>query len=121
MGFLLHFIIIISLFQCIYCKLVIPTAKKYVLVSGGVLSGVGKGICASSLGVLFKTLNLRPTACKIDPYLNVDAGTMSPFEHGETFVLDDGAETDLDLGNYERFLDIKLGTIIYYHYYPSII
>ena len=65
---------------------------------------------ASSLGVCMKMLGLRVTAAKIDPYLNVDAGTMSPFEHGETFVLDDGGETDLDLGNYERFLDCILGS-----------
>ncbi|KAF5180893.1 Ctp synthase [Thalictrum thalictroides] len=72
---------------------------KYILVTGGVVSGLGKGVTASSIGVLLK-------AC--DPYLNTDAGTMSPFEHGEVFVLDDGGEVDLDLGNYERFLDIKL-------------
>lgn len=82
--------------------------KKFVVVTGGVISGIGKGITASSIGVVLKMLNIRPTAIKIDPYLNVDAGTMSPFEHGEVFVLDDGAETDLDLGNYERFLDIRL-------------
>ena len=82
--------------------------KKYVVVTGGVISGIGKGVTASSIGVMLKMLNLRPTAIKIDPYLNVDAGTMSPFEHGEVFVLDDGSETDLDLGNYERFLDVKL-------------
>ena len=82
--------------------------KKYVIVTGGVISGIGKGVTASSIGVMLKMLNLRPTAIKIDPYLNVDAGTMSPFEHGEVFVLDDGSETDLDLGNYERFLDVKL-------------
>lgn len=82
--------------------------KKFIVVTGGVISGIGKGITASSIGVLVKMLNLKPTAIKIDPYLNVDAGTMSPFEHGETYVLDDGAETDLDLGNYERFLDVKL-------------
>lgn len=86
----------------------IKIPKKYILVTGGVISGIGKGITASSIGVLIKMLNLKPTAIKIDPYLNVDAGTMSPFEHGETFVLDDGAETDLDLGNYERFLDVRL-------------
>ena len=101
-------IILLITLQYGYSKLTIPTTKKIVLVTGGVLSGVGKGICASSLGVIFKTLNLRPTAVKIDPYLNVDAGLMSPIEHGEVFVLDDGSETDLDLGNYERFLDIKL-------------
>jgi CTP synthase len=82
---------------------------KYVVVSGGVLSGLGKGVTASSIGVLMKSAGLRVTSIKIDPYLNSDAGTMSPFEHGEVFVLDDGGEVDLDLGNYERFLDINLG------------
>ncbi|KAJ8449018.1 hypothetical protein Cgig2_004073 [Carnegiea gigantea] len=81
---------------------------KYVLVTGGVVSGLGKGVTASSVGVLLKACGLRVTSIKIDPYLNTDAGTMSPFEHGEVFVLDDGGEVDLDLGNYERFLDIKL-------------
>ena len=75
---------------------------KYVVVSGGVLSGLGKGVTASSIGVLLKSAGLKVTAIKIDPYLNSDAGTMSPFEHGEVFVLDDGGEADLDLGNYER-------------------
>ena len=82
---------------------------KYVVVSGGVLSGLGKGVTASSIGVLLKSAGLKITSVKIDPYLNSDAGTMSPFEHGEVFVLDDGGEVDLDLGNYERFLDINLG------------
>ncbi|KAH9676853.1 CTP synthase [Citrus sinensis] len=81
---------------------------KYVLVTGGVVSGLGKGVTASSIGVILKACGLRVTSIKIDPYLNTDAGTMSPFEHGEVFVLDDGGEVDLDLGNYERFLDIKL-------------
>ncbi|CAJ0908273.1 2723_t:CDS:2 [Entrophospora sp. SA101] len=81
---------------------------KYILVSGGVISGIGKGIFASSLGLLLKTLGLRVTAIKIDPYMNIDAGTMSPIEHGEVFVLNDGGEVDLDLGNYERFLDVTL-------------
>jgi CTP synthase len=81
---------------------------KYVVVSGGVLSGLGKGVTASSIGVLLKSAGLRVTAVKIDPYLNSDAGTMSPFEHGEVFVLDDGGEADLDLGNYERFCDLNL-------------
>ncbi|XP_065847848.1 uncharacterized protein [Euphorbia lathyris] len=81
---------------------------KYVVVSGGVVSGLGKGVTASSIGLLLKACGLRVTSIKIDPYLNTDAGTMSPFEHGEVFVLDDGGEVDLDLGNYERFLDIKL-------------
>ncbi len=81
---------------------------KYVVVTGGVLSGLGKGVTASSIGVLLKSAGLSVTAIKIDPYVNSDAGTMSPFEHGEVFVLDDGGEADLDLGNYERFLDIAL-------------
>ncbi|CAH1412746.1 unnamed protein product [Lactuca virosa] len=81
---------------------------KYVLVTGGVVSGLGKGVTASSIGLLLQACGLRVTSIKIDPYLNKDAGTMSPFEHGEVFVLDDGGEVDLDLGNYERFLDVKL-------------
>lgn len=90
------------------CHLSTKPPKKYVVVTGGVISGIGKGVTASSVGVILKMLSLKPTAIKIDPYLNVDAGTMSPFEHGEVFVLDDGTETDLDLGNYERFMDIRL-------------
>ncbi|XP_031288035.1 CTP synthase-like isoform X2 [Pistacia vera] len=81
---------------------------KFVLVTGGVVSGLGKGVTASSVGVVLKACGLRVTSIKIDPYLNTDAGTMSPFEHGEVFVLDDGGEVDLDLGNYERFLDVTL-------------
>ncbi|KAG0341061.1 CTP synthase ura7 [Podila humilis] len=82
--------------------------KKYVLVSGGVISGIGKGIIASSTGLLLKTLGLKVTSIKIDPYLNIDAGTLSPLDHGEVFVLNDGGEVDLDLGNYERYLDVTL-------------
>jgi len=81
---------------------------KYIVVSGGVLSGLGKGITASSIGVLMQSAGYNVTAIKIDPYLNCDAGRMSPYEHGEVYVLDDGSEVDLDLGNYERFLDITL-------------
>lgn len=81
---------------------------KYIIVSGGVISGLGKGITASSIGRLLKSRGLSVTAIKIDPYLNFDAGTLNPFEHGEVFVLDDGGEVDLDLGHYERFLDISL-------------
>ncbi|GMJ01332.1 CTP synthase 3 [Hibiscus trionum] len=81
---------------------------KYVLITGGVVSGLGKGVTASSIGVVLQACGLRVTSIKIDPYLNTDAGTMSPFEHGEVFVLDDGGEVDLDLGNYERFLDVTL-------------
>mmetsp|Transcript_12673 Transcript_12673/g.25843 ORF Transcript_12673/g.25843 Transcript_12673/m.25843 type:complete len:585 (+) Transcript_12673:104-1858(+) len=81
---------------------------KYIVVSGGVVSGLGKGITISSLGRLLKSCGLSVTSIKIDPYLNVDAGTMSPFEHGEVFTLHDGGEADLDLGNYERFLGVRL-------------
>ena len=81
---------------------------KYIVVTGGVVSGLGKGITISSIGRLLKSAGLRVTSIKIDPYLNTDAGTMSPFEHGEVFVLDDGGEADLDLGNYERFIGITL-------------
>ena len=81
---------------------------KYVFVTGGVVSGLGKGICAASLGRLLKQRGLRVKNQKFDPYLNVDPGTMSPYQHGEVFVTDDGAETDLDLGHYERFVDESL-------------
>jgi CTP synthase len=81
---------------------------KYIVVTGGVVSGLGKGITISSMGRLLQASGLTVTAIKIDPYLNVDAGTMSPFEHGEVFVLGDGGEADLDLGNYERFLNVSL-------------
>lgn len=81
---------------------------KYILVTGGVISGVGKGVIASSFGTLLKSCGIDVTSIKIDPYINIDAGTFSPYEHGEVFVLDDGGEVDLDLGNYERFLDITL-------------
>ena len=83
-------------------------AMKYVLVTGGVLSGLGKGVIASSTGRLLRSHGFRVTSIKIDPYINIDAGTMSPFEHGEVFILDDGGEADLDLGNYERFVDLSL-------------
>ncbi|MEM1628394.1 MAG: CTP synthase [Desulfurococcaceae archaeon] len=81
---------------------------KYIFVTGGVLSGLGKGITAASIGLLLKNAGYRVTAIKIDPYLNVDAGTMNPYAHGEVFVTDDGGETDLDIGHYERFLGINL-------------
>ena len=82
--------------------------RKYIFVVGGVMSGVGKGITTSSIGAILKARGFNVTALKIDPYINVDAGTMNPTEHGEVFVLDDGDETDQDMGNYERFLDITL-------------
>ncbi|MCB0723877.1 MAG: CTP synthase [Ignavibacteriae bacterium] len=78
---------------------------KYIFITGGVVSSLGKGIASASLGLLLKSRGLRVTIQKLDPYINVDPGTMSPFQHGEVFVTDDGAETDLDLGHYERFLD----------------
>src|ERR671936_586312 len=86
----------------------VQTTRSYIFVTGGVASGLGKGITTASLGRLFKSRGLRTTLQKLDPYINVDPGTMNPFEHGEVFVLDDGAETDLDLGHYERFTDENL-------------
>jgi CTP synthase len=87
------------------------TPTKHVFVTGGVASSLGKGLTASSLGSLLKARGLRVTMQKLDPYLNVDPGTMNPFQHGEVFVTNDGAETDLDIGHYERFLDTDLGQI----------
>jgi CTP synthase len=81
---------------------------KYIFVTGGVLSGLGKGISAASIGAILKARGLNVTIQKCDPYFNVDAGTLNPAEHGEVFVTKDGAEADLDLGHYERFLDIEL-------------
>lgn len=83
---------------------------KYIVVTGGVMSGLGKGITTASIGRLLKNRGYKVTAVKIDPYLNIDAGTMNPAQHGEVFVLKDGGEVDLDLGNYERFLDISLNS-----------
>ena len=85
-----------------------PNATKYIFVTGGVVSSLGKGIAAASLGRLLVERGLALTMQKFDPYINVDPGTMSPFQHGEVFVTDDGAETDLDLGHYERFIDRSL-------------
>ncbi len=84
------------------------TKTKYVFVLGGVMSGLGKGIASASIGYLMKSRGLRVTIMKLDPYLNVDPGTMNPYQHGEVFVLDDGSETDLDLGHYERFIDVNM-------------
>lgn len=84
---------------------------KYIFVTGGVVSSLGKGITAASLGRLLKSRGLRVAIAKLDPYLNVDPGTMSPLQHGEVFVTDDGAETDLDLGHYERFIDVNLSKL----------
>ena len=81
---------------------------KFIFVTGGVVSSLGKGITAASLGRILKNRNLKVFMQKFDPYINVDPGTMSPYQHGEVFVTDDGAETDLDLGHYERFIDENL-------------
>ena len=82
---------------------------KHIFVTGGVASSLGKGLTAASLGALLVARGLKVTMQKLDPYLNVDPGTMNPFQHGEVFVTEDGAETDLDIGHYERFLDVNLG------------
>ncbi|CAM5657393.1 CTP synthase OS=Streptomyces albaduncus OX=68172 GN=pyrG PE=3 SV=1 [Streptomyces griseoloalbus] len=84
------------------------STTKHIFVTGGVASSLGKGLTASSLGMLLKARGLRVVMQKLDPYLNVDPGTMNPFQHGEVFVTNDGAETDLDIGHYERFLDRDL-------------
>ena len=81
---------------------------KYVFVTGGVVSSLGKGISSASLAALLEARSLKVTLVKLDPYINVDPGTMSPFQHGEVFVTEDGSETDLDLGHYERFIKSKM-------------
>ncbi|MFH1625687.1 MAG: CTP synthase, partial [Pseudomonadota bacterium] len=84
--------------------------KKLIFVTGGVLSSLGKGLAAASIGALLECRGLRVTIQKLDPYINVDPGTMNPFQHGEVFVTDDGAETDLDLGHYERYTSARLSS-----------
>src|ERR1700716_2299444 len=81
---------------------------KFILVTGGVVSSLGKGLASASIGALLENRGLKVTIQKLDPYINVDPGTMNPLQHGEVFVTDDGAETDLDLGHYERFIDRDL-------------
>ena len=83
-------------------------AAKYIFVTGGVVSSIGKGITVASVGRILKNRGMSVTVIKLDPYLNVDPGTMSPYQHGEVFVTQDGFETDMDLGHYERFIDIEL-------------
>ena len=97
---------------------------RFIFVTGGVVSSLGKGIASASLGTLLETRGLKVTLLKLDPYINVDPGTMSPFQHGEVFVTNDGAETDLDLGHYERFTDTALGASANYttgNIYSSVI
>ena len=84
---------------------------KFIFTTGGVLSSLGKGLASAAIGALLESRGLRVTLQKLDPYINVDPGTMNPFQHGEVFVTDDGAETDLDLGHYERFTKASLGKI----------
>ncbi len=85
-----------------------PDMTKFVFVTGGVVSSLGKGIASASLAAILESRGLTVTLIKLDPYLNVDPGTMSPLQHGEVFVTDDGAETDLDLGHYERFIESRM-------------
>jgi len=84
---------------------------KYIFVTGGVVSSLGKGIASASIGRILEAKGLKVALQKLDPYINVDPGTMSPYQHGEVYVTDDGAETDLDLGHYERFTNISLGKL----------
>jgi len=84
---------------------------KYIFVTGGVCSGLGKGISIASIGAILKSANYKIFTLKLDPYLNIDPGTMSPYQHGEVYVTDDGTETDLDLGHYERFIDTNLSKL----------
>ncbi len=103
------------MFYCFYvfCFFDIMASTKYIFVVGGVLSGVGKGVTAASIGRILNNRGMTVSAIKIDPYINVDAGTMNPVEHGEVFVTDDGDETDQDIGNYERFLDTDINSLNY--------
>ena len=82
--------------------------QKFIFVTGGVVSSLGKGLCSASIGALLENRGLKISLLKLDPYINVDPGTMSPLQHGEVFVTDDGAETDLDLGHYERYTNCLL-------------
>ena len=100
-------------FVCTKTIMFKESKTKYIFVIGGVLSGVGKGITTASIGRIFKNRGYRVSAIKIDPYINIDAGTMNPVEHGEVFVTEDGDETDQDLGNYERFLDTNIFSVNY--------
>src|SRR5262245_12930796 len=89
------------------CMTKSASKTKYIFVTGGVVSSLGKGVASASIGALLEARGLKVTLVKMDPYINVDPGTMSPFQHGEVFVTDDGAETDLDLGHYERYVSTR--------------
>jgi hypothetical protein len=93
---------------------------KFVFVTGGVVSSLGKGIASASLAAILESRGLKVTLIKLDPYINVDPGTMSPFQHGEVFVTDDGAETDLDLGHYERFITTRMKQGQQLHHRPDL-
>ena len=93
---------------------------KFVFVTGGVVSSLGKGIAAASLAAILESRGIKVTLLKLDPYINVDPGTMSPFQHGEVFVTEDGAETDLDLGHYERFVDAQDEQAQQLHHRPDL-
>ena len=90
-------------------KTMSPKSTKYIFISGGVISGIGKGVTSASLGVLLKSRGYKVSAIKCETYLNVDSGTINPIEHGDPFLCDDGLEADMDLGTYERFLEIPIG------------
>lgn len=89
-------------------KMAKPKSKKFIFVTGGVVSSLGKGLAAASVGALLEARGVKVTMLKMDPYINVDPGTMNPTQHGEVFVLEDGTECDLDLGHYERFTQVQL-------------
>ena len=93
---------------------------KFIFVTGGVVSSLGKGIAAASLAAILESRGIKLTMLKLDPYINVDPGTMSPFQHGEVFVTDDGAETDLDLGHYERFVNARMIEAQQLHHRPDL-
>ena len=93
---------------------------KFIFITGGVVSSIGKGLSSAVIGSLLEARGLSVTALKLDPYINVDPGTMSPFQHGEVFVTDDGAETDLDLGHYERFIGTRMSRLNNFTSGPSV-
>ena len=95
--------------------------SKYIVVTGGVVSSIGKGITSASIGRILRSYGVNVTAIKIDPYLNWDSGTLNPYQHGEVYVTDDGMECDLDLGHYERFIDVEKQTSLQEKYIPLLL